>query len=30
MGISRGDRIEVSPLPENLHFFDPGTEAAIR
>ena len=30
MGIQRGDRIEVSPLPENLHFFDPGTEAAIR
>jgi multiple sugar transport system ATP-binding protein len=30
MGISRGDRIEVSPLPENLHFFDPSTEAAIQ
>src|ERR671915_936883 len=30
MGISRGDRIEVSPLPENLHFFDPQTETAIR
>jgi multiple sugar transport system ATP-binding protein len=30
MGIHRGDRIEVSPLPENLHFFDPSTEAAIR
>jgi multiple sugar transport system ATP-binding protein len=30
MGINRGDRIEVSPLPENLHFFDPQTETAIR
>src|SRR5215216_247833 len=30
MGITRGDRIEVSPLPENLHFFDPQTENAIR
>jgi multiple sugar transport system ATP-binding protein len=30
LGIHRGDRIEVSPLPENLHFFDPQTEAAIR
>jgi multiple sugar transport system ATP-binding protein len=28
--LHRGDRIEVSPLPENLHFFDPQTEAAIR
>jgi multiple sugar transport system ATP-binding protein len=28
--IIRGDRIEVSPLPENLHFFDPQTELAIR
>jgi hypothetical protein len=30
MGIHRGDRIEVSAAPENLHFFDPQTEAAIR
>jgi len=30
MGINRGDRIDVSPLPENLHFFDPQTETAIR
>ncbi|MBA2598230.1 MAG: TOBE domain-containing protein, partial [Chloroflexia bacterium] len=30
MGIHRGDSIQVSPLPENLHFFDPQTEAAIR
>ena len=30
MGLHRGDRIEVSPLPENLHFFDPQTELAIR
>jgi multiple sugar transport system ATP-binding protein len=28
--LRRGDRIEVSALPENLHFFDPQTEAAIR
>jgi multiple sugar transport system ATP-binding protein len=26
----RGDRIEVSALPEHLHFYDPETEAAIR
>jgi multiple sugar transport system ATP-binding protein len=26
----RGDRIEVGALPENLHFFDPQTEASIR
>jgi multiple sugar transport system ATP-binding protein len=30
MGLHRGDRIDVSPLPENLHFFDPQTELAIR
>jgi len=30
MGFHRGDRIDVSPLPDNLHFFDPQTEAAIR
>jgi multiple sugar transport system ATP-binding protein len=30
LGLHRGDRIEVAPLPENLHFFDPQTEAAIR
>lgn len=28
--VHRGDRIEVSALPENLHFFDPETELAIR
>jgi multiple sugar transport system ATP-binding protein len=28
--VRRGDRIEVSVLPENLHFFDPQTELAIR
>jgi multiple sugar transport system ATP-binding protein len=28
--VHRGDRIEVSAAPENLHFFDPQTEAAIR
>jgi multiple sugar transport system ATP-binding protein len=28
--LHRGDRIEVSALPENLHFFDPETELAIR
>jgi multiple sugar transport system ATP-binding protein len=26
----RGDRIEVGAAPENLHFFDPQTEASIR
>jgi multiple sugar transport system ATP-binding protein len=30
MRLHRGDRIEVSALPENLHFFEPETEAAIR
>jgi multiple sugar transport system ATP-binding protein len=30
LGVHRGDRIEVSASPENLHFFDPETEAAIR
>jgi multiple sugar transport system ATP-binding protein len=29
-GVHRGDRIEVSAHPDNLHFFDPQTEAAIR
>jgi multiple sugar transport system ATP-binding protein len=28
--VQRGDRIDVSVLPENLHFFDPQTEQAIR
>ena len=28
--VHRGERIEVSALPENLHFFDPETELAIR
>ena len=28
--VQRGDRINVAVLPENLHFFDPQTEAAIR
>ncbi|MGH2615772.1 MAG: ABC transporter ATP-binding protein, partial [Thermomicrobiales bacterium] len=28
--LHRGDHIEVSALPENLHFFDPQSEAAIR
>ncbi|MFT4039533.1 MAG: sn-glycerol-3-phosphate ABC transporter ATP-binding protein UgpC [Thermomicrobiales bacterium] len=28
--VTRGDRIEVGVLPDNLHFFDPQTEAAIR
>jgi ABC-type sugar transport system ATPase subunit len=28
--IHRGDHIEVSALPENLHFFDPESEQAIR
>ena len=28
--VSRGDRIDVGVLPDNLHFFDPQTEAAIR
>ena len=28
--LRRGDHIEVSALPENLHFFDPQSEAALR
>jgi multiple sugar transport system ATP-binding protein len=28
--LHRGDHIQVSALPENLHFFDPQTEASIR
>ena len=28
--VQRGDRIDISVTPENLHFFDPQTEAAIR
>jgi multiple sugar transport system ATP-binding protein len=28
--LHRGDRIEVSALPENLHFFDPESELTIR
>jgi multiple sugar transport system ATP-binding protein len=30
MRIHRGERIEVSAEPENLHFFDPQTEMSIR
>jgi multiple sugar transport system ATP-binding protein len=30
VNIRRGERIEVSALPEQLHFFDPQTELAIR
>ena len=30
LNLRRGDHIEVTALPENLHFFDQQTEAAIR